>query len=143
MNRKNLKQARPCSFEEICRDELQRQKGISSLFYHLGKFDFGVWIWYGLENRLFLSTSFSRMVGIPSGMVPTLELLVECIHPGDLDRFFTFLETLVDGLLPGDLTFRVCLPDGNIRTICCIIGTMGGEWVGVYDVVGVCWELDN
>jgi hypothetical protein len=132
MNRKNIKVTKPCSFEEICRNEWDKRR-----FLPFDKLSFGVWIWYGPGNRLFFSESFFRLVGIPKGMVPNLELLAECIYPDDLERFFGFLEGLVDGVMPGDFTFRVWLGDGEIRWIRCVVGRMGRE------VVGVCWQLSN
>jgi PAS domain-containing protein len=103
--------------------------------------NFGVWIWYSSKRQLFLSRSFSAMMGMPEHTSPTLELLAEHIHPDDLDRFFSVLKTMVDGDWPADFTFRVCLPDESIRTIRCIVGKMDDECGEGYDVIGVCYQL--
>lgn len=102
--------------------------------------DFSVWIWNSVKRNLFLSESFCRMVSIPKGEIPTIELLLEYIYPKDVEKFVIVVEGMYKGILPPDFTLRVWLPDKSICTIQCIIGRMRTEWEGVYDIVGVCYK---
>jgi hypothetical protein len=142
MESKNLKLNEYCSLEAIVRNELG--SGNSLFSYHLRKLNFGVWIWFGYGSDLFFSESLLRMVGIPEEMVPTLELVIECIHPDDQDKFLTYLECLLDEEKPENFSFRVWLPNNTERTIMCHVGRLlcDARYKG-YNVVGVCWQIDN
>jgi PAS domain-containing protein len=116
-----------CSYEEIVKNE--RSKPIFSNY--IDRFNFGFWIWYSKDNRLFLSESFSNMVGIPKGSVPSVELLLEYVYANDQEKFLNFWKTLLDGFVPDDFTFQVYMPDGSLRSIRCSVEITSKTGYGV------------
>ncbi|HEX3006389.1 MAG TPA: PAS domain-containing protein [Bacteroidales bacterium] len=136
MQSKNMKLNIYCSLANIVQNELAR--GNSLFSYHLRKLNFGVWIWVGAGSELFFSETLLRMIGIPDEMVPTLELVIDCIHPDDQNMFLTYLERLLDEENPENFSFRVWLPNNTERTIVCQVGRLLTGEEG-YHVVGVCW----
>jgi PAS domain-containing protein len=138
MESKNIKINVFCNFKTIASNELAM--GNSLFSYHLRKFNFGVWVWVGFGSELFFSESLLQMMGIPEEIIPTLELVIDCIHPDDQEKFLNYLERLLDEEGPENFSFRVWLPNNTERTILCQVGRLLTMDKEAYDVIGVCWE---
>lgn len=138
MNAKELNLNEYCSFGTIERIERVKRKGAFRLPTGIKDLPIGVWVWYGLEKRLFFSESLLRMIGIPDEMVPTLEGVVDCICLEDQGKFIDILEGLLDGVRPESFSFRVMTMNG-VKKIECCVGVMRTEMEGMVDVVGVCY----
>lgn len=106
-------------------------------------FGFGVWIWYTNENRLLLSEGFYNMIGVSKDVYPTFDLLIGCIHPDDLEGFVNMMEIMLQGLHPRWLRFRVVQPDRSTQKIQCYVEVMRAELAGIFDIVGLCFEINE
>lgn len=134
----NRKMKDPAFLPNSSFERIARRDGARLCFNRVypDKVNFGVWIWYGSARRLFLSGSFSVLLGMSEGAVTNLESLAEHIYPGDVERFLRLMEGLLDGICPDDFTFRVGYQ--SPRTIQCVVEAMEEG-----DVVGVCWAKEQ
>jgi hypothetical protein len=105
--------------------------------------NFGVWIWYSVENRIFFSDRFSRMLGLEKDVYPTFEILVECLFADDVMSFFDTIDKILHDSKLLWMEFRINLPDNTMLSIQCFVEAMRSESGDVMDIVGVCFEISE
>ena len=71
---------------------------------------------YHFADPIVWSAETYRLYGVaPDTFTPTVEALIGLIHPDDRAALRAQIETLADGGNPGELVFRLPLPDGGVR----------------------------
>jgi two-component system, cell cycle sensor histidine kinase and response regulator CckA len=78
----------------------------------------GSWTYDLVTGRIFWSDEVYRIYGISRAtFTPTIDSFLSIIHPEDQEAMRAWVEACVAGRQPGELEFRVVLPDGSIRFI--------------------------
>jgi PAS domain S-box-containing protein len=80
-------------------------------------YDWELW-WSPTDNYLYVSPSVKRVTGhAPEEFVKDPDLLWRIIHPDDRHEFQKHQQGVVDTKEPGEVEFRIILPDGSMRWI--------------------------
>jgi PAS domain S-box-containing protein len=77
----------------------------------------GSWSW-DLSGPFKWTDETYRIYGVsPETFTPTVESLINLLHPEDRPAMVQWIETYAAGQSPDDLEFRVILPDGSVRLL--------------------------
>ncbi|MFC4100806.1 PAS domain S-box protein [Paenibacillus xanthanilyticus] len=78
----------------------------------------GCWDWDLLSGRLTYSEQLRRIF---DGQLPdvaySLDSMLQCVHPDDLPRVLSAVERMRTGQHGSDLTYRICLREGDLRVL--------------------------
>ena len=78
----------------------------------------GSWSYDLVSGRLSWSDELYRIYGVSRGsFTPTVDSFIGLIHPEDRAAMERWIEACAAGKEPGELEFRIILPDGSIRFI--------------------------
>lgn len=78
----------------------------------------GSWDWDLERDVLLWSDNMFRLLGLePGAIVPSPEYVIEQVHPGDRERVEAEIEAARAEGRPPDVTYRVILPDGDVRVL--------------------------
>ena len=90
--------------------ERERRLSESQRIAHIGS-----WSW-DLSETLSWSEETFRIYGVsPETFTPTIESLVECLHPDDRSAMQNWIAACAAGDAPPELEFRTVLHDGRVR----------------------------
>lgn len=98
----------------------------------------GVLIWHCLENRLFLSESFGRMLGIPECRLTGIK---QFPLSGQMDNLKSFVDRLTMSLFacrPDNIVFKAPIPGTN-KIIHGYAELCEKEEIGILDVIIFCF----
>jgi hypothetical protein len=126
-------------FKKLCSEEENRNGKLTDVLHE--KLNFGVWIWYTVEDRMLFSERFCRMMGISKDVYPTFNLLIEIIYADDFLLFQESIEKILDDSKPRCVKFRVTQPDKSVKEILCYMEAMTAEYVDILDITGVCFDV--
>ena len=93
-------------------------------------------------KRLFWSDESARIFGYGPGTEPTPELTLERIHPDDVDFVKSILERAGQGASSFDCEYRLQMPDGSIKHIYSLSGSVWDE-AGNEEVVGAIMDITD
>ncbi|MDO8568336.1 MAG: PAS domain-containing protein [Dehalococcoidales bacterium] len=79
---------------------------------HVGNFS-----WNILTDEVHWSNETFRIFGHPPRFEPTYAKFLQCVHPDDREVFRKSVDEALYQNIPHDLGYRVCLPDGSVRTV--------------------------
>ena len=65
--------------------------------HQLDQLNFGIWIWYSVENRILVSEEFCNMVGISKNGYNNFNLFFDIIHGSDLLKFMKVIDEMLKG----------------------------------------------
>jgi PAS domain S-box-containing protein len=71
----------------------------------------------GSTKRIFWSEGAARIYGYPPGTEPTPDLILQRVHPDDVDLLKNVLERAAQGGSDFDFEHRLLMPDGSIKHI--------------------------
>ena len=71
----------------------------------------------GTTKRIFWSEEAARIYGYPPGAEPTPELILQRVHPDDVDLLKNVLERAAQGGSDFDFEHRLLMPEGSIKHI--------------------------
>ncbi|MGB7466469.1 MAG: sigma 54-interacting transcriptional regulator, partial [Candidatus Acidiferrum sp.] len=71
----------------------------------------------GSTKRIFWSDEAARIYGYPPGTEPTPDLILQRVHPDDVDLLKNVLERAAQGGSDFDFEHRLLMPDGSIKHI--------------------------
>lgn len=102
---------------------------------HLGSYDMGPlndgtpW----MEQKMRWSDEMYRILGFaPREFVPTFEILIEAIHPDDLERVTSIVrDSMSRSETSLGLEHRIIRPDGEVRTVRAQVETIFGKRAGM------------
>jgi PAS domain S-box-containing protein len=121
-------------------EELRRSEALQSEGQRLSHT--GSWSWHIPSGTVVWSDEHFRIFGFTPGEVePSLELLVNCIHPDDRP---IMQASIADAMRePGNIEheFRVILPDGSTRYISAIARTVPDQSGTVNELIGVAVDV--
>jgi PAS domain S-box-containing protein len=94
----------------------------------------------GSTKRIFWSEEAARIYGYPPGTEPTPDLILQRVHPDDVDLLKNVLERAAQGGSDFDFEHRLLMPDGSIKHIYnlshCLRDKAGNE-----EVVGAIMDV--
>ncbi len=73
--------------------------------------------WSPNENEMVFSTETFRILEQPADVEPSLQLLLQRVHPDDLQRVRDVLETASSGKRDFEMEHRLVMPDGSLRHV--------------------------
>lgn len=77
---------------------------------------FGSWKFNLIENTFVLSDNFNRLLGLqPKEFEPTLDMIMDFIHPNDREEVMTLHKKSLDSKEPSSITYRYLLKDGTVK----------------------------
>jgi hypothetical protein len=92
------------------------------------------------SKRIFWSDESARIYGYPPGTEPTPELILQRVHPEDVDLLKSVLERAGQGGSDFDFEHRLLLPDGSIKHINNLSRSYRDE-AGNEEVVGAIMDI--
>jgi hypothetical protein len=123
-------------FKKQC-SETENRNGNEQLTGSLHvKLNFGVWIWYTVEDRMLFSERFYQMMGISKDVYPSFNLLIERIYADDFILFQENIEKIMDDSKPRSVKFRVMQPDKSVKEIMCYMEVIAAEYADILDITG-------
>ena len=93
-------------------------------------------------KRLFWSEESARIFGYEPGTAPTPELALQRTHPDDVDFLKSILERAGQGGSSFDCEYRLLMPDGSIKHIYSLSGSVKDE-AGNEEVVGAIMDITD
>jgi|GEM_PF-6001960 len=100
-----------CQAEEALRENEENLKESQEI----GKI--GSWI-YDLSGRIQWSEQMYRLYGVPASTnIPDAESFVALVHPDDRPAMLAWINAIAAEERPGEIEYRVVLPDEAIRTL--------------------------
>jgi len=101
----------------------------------------GSFAWNIASGEMFLSDEMFRIYGFDPAVKPTLELILERIHPDDLAA----VRHLVDETSPDaanlDIEYRLLMPDGTVKHLRSLSGKAGPGFTGDLTRVGTVMDV--
>ena len=96
--------------------------------------------WNVSTGELFWSDETFRIFGYEPSFKPTMEKILERVHPGDLARVRQALEAASHGEKV-DLEHRLVMPDGSVKTVHVVAHRGNPEPAGVLELVGAVTDI--
>jgi PAS domain S-box-containing protein len=103
------------SRQERAQRELRRARADLDEAERVGRV--GSWAWDADFDRLELSEGAYRALGLRRDAEPTLERLLEAVHPDDRGRARAWVEAVLGGERPGGVDLRILRPDGGVVVV--------------------------
>jgi PAS domain S-box-containing protein len=94
----------------------------------------------GSTKRIFWSEEAARIYGYPPGAEPTPDLILQRVHPDDVDLLKNALERAAQGGSDFDFEHRLLMPDGSIKHIYNLSHYLRDE-TGNEEVVGAIMDV--
>ncbi len=94
----------------------------------------------GSTKRIFWSEEAARIYGYPPGTEPTPDLILQRVHPDDVDLLKNVLERAAHGGSDFDFEHRLLMPDGSIKHIYNLSHYLRDE-AGNEEVVGAIMDV--
>ncbi len=94
----------------------------------------------GSTKRIFWSEEAARIYGYPPGTEPTPDLILQRVHPDDVDLLKNVLERAAHGGSDFDFEHRLLMPDGSIKHIYNLSHCLRDE-AGNEEVVGAIMDV--
>jgi formate hydrogenlyase transcriptional activator len=91
-------------------------------------------------KRMFWSEETARIYGYAPGTEPTPDLILQRVHPDDVDLLKSVLELAGQGGGDFDFEFRLLMPDGSIKHIHCLAHSLRDE-AGNEESVGAIMDI--
>jgi PAS domain S-box-containing protein len=91
-------------------------------------------------KRIFWSEEAARIYGYPPGTEPTPDLILQRVHPDDVDLLKNVLERAAQGGSDFDLEHRLLMPDGSIKHLHDLAHCLRDE-AGNEEVVGAIMDI--
>ena len=104
--------------------------------------NFGMWIWYSVEDRLLFSNSFYAMTGLKQESFYDFKTFFEIVHGCDLLQFLNDIEELLNGAPSRWVNFRIVRPDMIVQEVNCFMESLKTEFGEVFDITGVCFKVN-
>jgi PAS domain S-box-containing protein len=101
----------------------------------------GDWTWDIQADRILWSEEICRILGRPLDFTTDYEGFLEMVHPHERERVEQAVEDTLAGNGSDSLEFEIIRPDGEVRTIGCILEVLRDAAGSPVQIYGACQDI--